>query len=194
MKRRVFLKRGLLGGALLALGGAGLALQPSARIAEPVAPLRVLDDRQFQVVIAVAARILAFGDEGAHTVKPDPVAVAHGVDEMLSHAGPEVQSDLGNVLRLLENALPAFLLDRRIRPFTKLDAAAQDRVLLAWRDSSLVLRRGAYQALRRMCFIAHYRETSAWRDVRYPKPPSLGGLYYDDSKDGARDVPAKAAP
>jgi hypothetical protein len=173
----------LFGGAVLALGGAGLALQPTRRTAEPTAPLRVLDARGFQVMAAIAARVVTV--EGA-----DPAAIAQGADDALSRAAPEAQADLRKVLVLFENALPGLLFDGRARPFTQLDAAAQDRVLEAWRESRLVIRRGAYQALRKLCLAVHYGEPRTWRDLRYPGPPQLGGLFYDDSKAGAVDVPA----
>lgn len=189
MKRRSFVKKGLLGGVVLVLGGAGLALQPTRHLAEPVRALAVLDDRGFQVMVAIAARVCSF--EGV-----DPVLVAHGVDEALARAVPEARVDLAKVLGLFENALPGLLLDGRARPFTQLDGPAQDRVLTAWRDSSLVLRRGAYHALRKLCLGACYSEPSTWRALRYPGPPLLGGLFYDDSKAGARELepPAKEAP
>jgi hypothetical protein len=187
MQRRTFLKRGLLGGAVLVLGGAGVALQPTRRTATPRAPLQVLDERGFQIMAAIAARVVPV--EGA-----DPAAIAQGVDEALAHAVPEARADLAKVLGLFENALPGLLLDGRARPFTQLDPAAQDRVLEHWRDSRLVLRRGAYQALRKLCLGAYYATPEAWRAVHYPGPPVLGGLFYDDSKAGAVELPAKAAP
>ena len=186
MDRRSFLKKGLLGGAVLVLGGAGIALQPTRRFASPTAALQVLDDRGFQVMAAIAARIVSF--EGV-----DVVAVTHRVDEALACAAPEAQTDIAKVLGLFENALPGLLLDGRARPFTQLDSAAQDRVLEAWRDSRLVLRRSAYQALRKLCLGACYGDPAMWRAIRYPGPPVLGGLFYDDSKAGAIEPPAPVA-
>src|SRR5262245_19080471 len=113
MNRRSFLKKGLLGGALLALGGAGLALAPTRHVASPTSALLVLDDRAFQILAAVAARIVPLPDA-------DPVAVAHSVDLTLSRAAPETQTDLVKLLGLFENALPGLLLDGRALPFTRL--------------------------------------------------------------------------
>lgn len=182
MDRRSFLKKGLLGGVVLVLGAGGLALQPSRRIADPRGPLAVLNARGFDVLTAIAARMLPFG--------ADVVAVVHDIDQTLALAAPEARADLVKVLGLFENALPGLLLDGRARPFTQLEPAKQDRVLDAWRDSSLVVRRGAYQAIRKLCVAAYYRDPSTWKAIRYPGPPFLGGLFYDDSKAGARDVTA----
>lgn len=188
MDRRGFLKKGLLGGAVLVLGGGGIAVQPTRHIADPREPLGVLDPRGFQVMLAVAARVLPF--EGV-----DLVAVVHRVDQSLTRAVPEARADIKKLLGLFENALPGLLLDGRARPFTALGPAAQDRVLEAWRDSALALRRSGYQALRKLCLAAYYIDPGSWRAIHYPGPPQLGGLFYDDSKAGARDVSApKEAP
>jgi hypothetical protein len=177
MNRRGFLKRGLFGGALLVLGGGGLALYPTRHLASPVRPLLALDDRGFQVVVAVAARVVPIGDV-------DVVSVAHGVDESVARLGVEARGELAQLLGLFENALPGLLLDGRASPFTRLDPAAQDRALESWRDSRLVLRRGGYQALRKLCLGAYYADPRSWPGIRYKGPPDTGGFAHDDSQAG----------
>lgn len=177
MNRRGFLKKGLFGSALLVLGGGGLALQPTRRLAPPPERLLVVGERGFQVLVAVAARVVTVA--GA-----DPAAIARGVDEALSRAVPEGQKDLADLLGLFENALPGLLLDGRARPFTQLDPAAQDRVLASWRDSRLVLRRSGYQALRKLCLGVYYGDGATWPALHYPGPIDLGGFAHDDSRAG----------
>ena len=179
MRRRSFLKKGLAGGALLALGGGTLALFPGQHVGTPSRPLRVLDERTFQVMVAIAARIVA-GLPGA-----DPVAVAQAVDESLGRVPPEGQADLVKLLGLFENGLAGLVLDGRPVPFTWLDPAAQDRALERWRDSNLVVRRSGYHALRRLCLGAYYAEPPAWPSLRYGGPPDLAGFAHLDSKAGA---------
>src|SRR4051812_9544831 len=59
MQRRTFLKRGLLGGAVLAVGGVGaLAAYPSRVKYAPTEPLRVLNPRTFNIMASVAARVV----------------------------------------------------------------------------------------------------------------------------------------
>jgi hypothetical protein len=177
--RRSFLKKGLLGGALLLLGsGTALALRPGRHLASPTTPLCVLDDRGFQVLVAIAARVAPAGEA-------DPVAIAQAVDASLMSVPPEVRTDLSRVLLLFENALPAFLLDRRVTPFTALAPDAQDAVLAAWRDSHLTLRRSAYNALRRLCLGAHYADQRSWKAIHYGGPLELNGFFHDDSRAGA---------
>jgi hypothetical protein len=178
VQRRDFLKKGLLGGIMLALGGTGLLLYPGRHLAAPTQALKVLDERAFQVMVAIAARVVPY--PGA-----DAVVIAQAVDTALSCTAPESQSDLVKLLGLFENALPGLLLDGRAAPFTRLDPEAQDRVLTRWRDSRLVLRRSGYHALRRLCLGAYYADPSAWPVLHYRGPPDLGGFAHLDSKAGA---------
>ncbi len=175
--RRTFLKRGLLGAALLAIGGgSALALWPTLSTGVPTRPIVALSPRAFQVLVAVARRVVT--TEGA-----DPVAIAHGVDDSLVHLAPEAQTDFNRLLLLFENALGGLLLDGRGAPFTRLSPEEQDRVLLRWRDSRLALRRTGYQALRKLCVSSHYAMPSSWEKVGYP-PPTPVGEPYDDSQMG----------
>lgn len=175
--RRSFLKKGLIGSAVLVLGGTGLALFPSKQIATPTAPLLALHAKCFQVVVAVAARVV--------TAKAaDPVAIAHGVDRALSYALPETQADINNLLGLFENALPGLLLDFRALPFTRLSPESQDGVLDSWRRSRLTLRRSGYHALRKLCFAAYYVQEVSWPALGYEPPSGLNAMAYDDSKAG----------
>jgi hypothetical protein len=175
--RRRFLRTGLLGGALLALGGVGLAFYPSKEVGVAKAPLEVLDARAFQVLIAVAGRVVTAKGR-------DPVAIAHGVDHSLSYALPETQEAIGKLLGLFENALPGLLLDGRVQPFTRLSAGSQDAVLESWRTSRIELRRSGYQALRKLVLAAYYMEESSWGPLAYDPPANLSAMAYDDSMVG----------
>jgi len=176
MERRRFVQGGLAGAALLILGGTGLAIFPSRATAEPLRPLRALDLRGFHVLVAVAPRIVL--DPGA-----DPVSIAHGVDEIVSRLPREVQQDMGKLLGLFENALGGLLMDGRVLPFTRLSPGDQDRTLARWRSSRIALRRGGYQALKKLCCIAHYEQPWSWAAVGFPAPTAVGEPY-DDSKMG----------
>jgi len=175
--RRTFLKRGLVGGAILALGGAGLYVLPTKVSAAPTRALAVLEPRAFQVLVAIARRVVTL--EGA-----DAVAIAHGVDDLLSWAPVEAQADTNKLLMLFENALPGLLLDARALPFTLLSPASQDGVLDSWRTSRIALRRSGYRVLRNACLVAHWGMESSFRAVSYFPPTGLNAAAYDDSKVG----------
>ena len=163
MQRRSFLKVGLLGAAILAVAGGGLALWPGDASVRPLRPLISISPAHFPVLVAVAARV-------CQGTTAQPVQVAHAVDAALGFTFPEARADMDRVLGLLENALPGLLLRGSPRPFTLLDEAGQDRALNAWRDSSVGLLRGAYHALRKLCLAAHYATPGSWPEVEYGGP------------------------
>jgi len=180
MNRRTFIKRGVIGGAILILaGGAGLAFAPTKEQGSPTGPLLVLEPRGFQVVVAIAKRVLPAG--------ADAIAIAQGVDTRLSYAAPEAQADFNKLLMLFENALPGLIFDGRLMPFTRLSPESQDGVLRSWRDSKLALRRTGYQALRKICMATYYAEESSWPAIGYAPPSGLNAMAYDDSKFGAEE-------
>lgn len=167
MNRRTFIRRGLVGGIVLALGGSiGLAAWPSHRMAQPRRPLHALDERQFAVLAAIAGRFVV-----APSV--DTVEIAHRVDEQMARAPAEVRADFGKLLLLFENALAGFVFDGRPQPFTRLSPAAQDDVLAAWRDSRLAVRRSGYAVLRKLTQASWYAAPAAWSDIGYPGPPQI---------------------
>jgi hypothetical protein len=166
VNRRSFLRRGLFGGAILAAGGAGLALWPSLLERKPRTPLKALNEKEFAVLAAVASRTVRA--EGA-----DPVQIAHGVDDVMARAFPEVRSDFKKLLGLFENALAGLIFDGRPKPFTRLSPEAQDHVLENWRTSRIGVRRAGYQALRKLTCAAHYSQPSCWASVGYPGPPQI---------------------
>lgn len=163
MQRRTLLQRGLLGGALLLLGGgAGLALRGGGG-AHPRRPLHSIPARAFPVLAAVAARVL----DGTSA---DPIEIAHNVDVALLRTNTESRRDFGRVLLLFDNALPGLLLRGSATPFTAMAPAAQDQALIAWRDARLALLRGAYHAMRKLCLGAYYATPAAWAHLGFAGP------------------------
>jgi hypothetical protein len=167
--RRSFLKRGLFGGALLALGGgAYLAFQPSRRASLPPEGLLVLDADEYAVVAALADRLVP---PRAHFPTPDLLRVPFQVDRILVRVDDGAQKELKQLLKLFESGLAGLLFDGRWRPFTQLSEAEQDNVMRAWQGSRLKLRRTGFQALRTLVLAAYYGNPGAWPAVGYPGPP-----------------------
>lgn len=169
LTRRSIIKRGIFGGALLALAGAGgLALRRGAGVALPAGGLKVLGAREYAVLSAVARRLVV-PKPGAPT--PDALGVAAECDRVLERADETTQVELRQLLVLFENALAGFLLSGRITPFTRLEPEAQDAVLHEWMTSRLVLRRTGYQALRALVTAVYYGDPKTWPSVGYGGPP-----------------------
>ena len=171
LSRRSLLKRGLLGGALLAAGGAGfLALRGGASVTLPTDGLLVFTPAQFAVLDAVARRMVR-PRKGWPTV--DEVGVARAADRIAARVEPSAQNELQQLLGLFENALAGFLFGGRTRPFTRLEGPEQDTVLAEWRDSRIAVRRTGYAALRTLVLAGYYQSPIVWPATGYDGPPEI---------------------
>ena len=171
LSRRSVIKRGILGGALLAGGGAGfLALRGGTEVPLPPDGLLVFSPAQYGVLDAVARRMVR-PRPGWPTV--DQIAVARAADRIAARTEPSAQKELRQLLGLFENGLAGFLFGGRTRPFTRLDGAEQDRVLAEWRDSRIAVRRTGFTALRTLVLAAYYQSPTMWPAVGYGGPPGI---------------------
>ena len=167
--RRNLLRGGIGSAALLALGGVGLGLQSTRLGAAPAEALLVLTPEEHAILAAIARRV--WPSPGPDVPGADAVGVGLLADRLLSHADPGTAVDVKSVLALFENGLVGALFGERVRPFTQLAPEAQDAVLLAWRDSSVALRRTVFRALSTMVTALYYGHPSVWPGIGYPGPP-----------------------
>jgi hypothetical protein len=168
LSRRSLLKRGLLGGALLAAGGAGfLALRGGRRVSPPKEGLHVFSVREYAVLLALAPRLVGTLP-GWPSV--EEVGVALAVDRIVERTEPSVHAELKQLLGLFENGLAGFFFGGRTVPFTALGADEQDVVLAEWRDSRVALRRTGYNALRTLVLAGYYQSATTWEAMGYPGP------------------------
>ncbi len=171
LSRRSLVKRGLLGGALLAAGGAGfLALRSGASVAVPTDGLLVFTPAQFAVLDAVARRMVR-PRQGWPSV--DQVGVARAADRIAARVEPSARKELQQLLGLFENGLAGFLFGGRTRPFTRLEGTEQDAVLTEWRDSRISVRRTGYAALRTLVLAGYYQSPAVWPPMGYGGPPGI---------------------
>jgi hypothetical protein len=169
--RRDVLKKGFLGGALLAVAGGGaLALRKGKAVVLPSAGLLAFDPREYAIFSAIAQRVAPNGPAGL-----SPAEVARNADAILAKAPPGAQKDVKQLLRLFESALAGFLFGARTTPFIRLPSEEQDRVLAEWRDSRWQVRRTGYQALRSLALAGYYSSPLSWPQAAYPGPPQ--GFY-----------------
>jgi hypothetical protein len=170
--RRGFLKKGILGGALLLVGGgAGLALRGTKLSTAARKPLRLLSPGEHAVLAAVAARVVP-GD-GAPAAWPSAEAVdcAGKIDGLLAMTHPAVGGEFKQLLGLFENGLAGLFIHGSPTPFTKLPPAEQDARLEAWRRSRLTLLRSGYQALVRLVHATYFSSPEVYPLLGYPGPP-----------------------
>ena len=170
--RRSFLKRGLFGGLLLAVGGGGwLFTRRSAQVALP-AGLQVLNAREYTVMWALVQR---FVPARAGFPAADSLDTTLNCDGIFARLEVVTQNELKQLLMLFENALPNFLFGGRTAPFTQLSPTEQDLVLAEWRSSRLIVRRTGYKALRAIALSAYYGNPAVWPALKYPGP--LPGIH-----------------
>jgi len=106
-------------------------------------------------------------------------ATEFSVDVMLADAvqnsmQPGNAKDFRRVLSVIDSPLYNLLLTGRPVRFSGLDPTARERYLASWRDSSLGLKRTAFQALKRLTLFLAYASMDAdgtnpnWAEIGYP--------------------------
>ncbi len=111
-----------------------------------------------------------------------PSAVELGVPEALAEAlefnpRTEERAQFLNLLDVWDSRLHGFVLAGEYENFSALGAEAREKILLSWADSSLRMRRAAFQALRKaigflyvMLPEFHGARNPVWEKLQYPGP------------------------
>ena len=170
--RRTFLKKGLLGGLLLAVGGGTvIALRPTRKGAPPKDGLLVFSREEYTILAAIARRVVAAREGDPQT---DQIDVALRADRAIALAHPSVQKELKQLLHLFENGLTGLFSGTSLAPFTAAGKRAQDARLAAWSRSRVALFRTGYQAVKRLTAACYWSHPDTWKLAGYPGPPDLG--------------------
>ena len=169
--RRGFLRKGLVGGTLLAVGSVGfLAFRRTLRAAKPRNPLLVLSEDEYAILAAIAARVVAVDGDSPAT---EAVDVAGRADAAMAQWPDSVQVEFRRLLRLFENALTGAVTRTGYETFTASRAHRQDERLAAWAGSRVAVFRSGYQAMKRLACACYYAAPEAWPATGYPGPPEL---------------------
>jgi len=161
--RRTFLKAGLLGGAVLAVGG--LTALVTGR--DPDA------DRKL-VLTAVIPAVLAGALPQAPQERDTAVArCVDGVARTIAGLPPAAREEAAQLFALLAIA-PTRRALAGVR--SSWDEATTEEVsafLEGWRVHSIGLMRSGYQALHDLTLAAWYADESTWESIGYPGPLKL---------------------
>jgi hypothetical protein len=169
MQRRSLLGLGLAGGALLALAGGGGAwmyeaawrdgqLLPAGRRVLASVARAVLDGSLPADAAAQAAAIEGHLKRMQATVNAMPLHTQGEIADLLALlAMPPVRATLAGLSTAWERA-----------PVADVQAALQ-----SMRQSTLLLRRQAYGALRDLTHAAYFADASTWPLLHYPGPRTL---------------------
>jgi hypothetical protein len=172
LDRRTLVKRGLLGGALLAIGGGTVVgLRSTCSSAPSKEGLKVFSAHEYAILAALARRVIAAREGDPST---DDVDVALRADQAMSLAHPSVQKELKQLLHLFENGLTGVFSGSSFAPFTASSKRAQDARLRAWSTSRVALFRTGYQAMKRLTAACYWSSPLTWKSAGYPGPPELG--------------------
>ena len=164
LSRRTLLRAGLAGGGLaLAGGGGALALRGCA---PAVQGLRVLSRYQYRVAAALARTIIPAG--GPFAIGADRFDLARTLDGYLADAPPQVASDLGTALTLVEYGPLVF--DRRLTVFSRLTPAEQAAHFQSWGTSERLLQRQAFIAFRKFFSLVFYDHPEVWPHIGWDGP------------------------
>ena len=174
MDRRRFLKRGVIGGALLvAAGTLPFAFRTTAVGRPPRRPLRLLTIEEHAVLAAIVARIVPGDGAGPKWPSAEALDCAGKIDALMAMVHPDVGNDFRRLVRLAESSFAGMLIAGSPRPFSRATPAEQDARLEAWRRSRVALLRSGYQALKRLGQAAYYSSPEVYALVGYPGPPEV---------------------
>jgi hypothetical protein len=169
MQRRTLLGLGVTGAAVLALAGGGAALMYERAWRDGT-----LLPAGRRVLAAVARAVL----DGS--LPNDAAAQATAIDGHLtrmqatvSALPPHTQSEVADLLALLSMPPLRVALTGLSSPWEQASVADVQAALQSMRQSSLLLRRQAYGALRDLTHAAYFADATTWPLLRYPGPRTL---------------------
>jgi hypothetical protein len=169
--RRSFLKYGLAGAALLAVGGGTWLGTRRTRPSPGLAgPFTVLSPEEATVFLELSERLLP---PRPGFPAPLDVDLPRRIDALLGLMPPEGQKEVRQLIGLFENALVGLLLDGQWKTFTDSTPEQQDARIRAWQTSRYRLRRTGYKALKKLVCAAYYGAAATWPAIGYPGPPAL---------------------
>jgi hypothetical protein len=173
LSRRSILRFGLGGAVVLTGAGLGLGLQ-STQMVPTTAPLVSLSPREYSILVAVSDALLP--GNGGDLPAAHELGVVEGVDALLARMSPIDVAEFQSVLMLIENAIPGFLFNGGVRPFSQYDLATRQTILKGWRDSRITLRRSAFRALHGLCNSVYWSNSRVHSAIGYPGPPDFRGM------------------
>ena len=171
--RRSLLKKGMLGGGLLAASGLGLSLFPGKKLKLPDTPFKVLTSETYAILLAVVPHVLPLPE---HFPSAREINVARRVDDLLALMHPADAAELNQALEVLENPLLGLMLDGRPQPFSTASVAVQEQTLRRWKNSSLEVRRTGYVAISGLVKSAYFSHPKTYKVTGYPGPPDFSNV------------------
>jgi hypothetical protein len=170
--RRGFLKYGLAGAALLAVGG-GTWLGTRRTVPTPglTGPFTVLTLEEASIFLELSDRLLP---PRPGFPSPLDVDLPRRIDALVALMNEDSQKEVRQLVGLFENALAGLLLDGQLKTFTASTPEQQDARIRAWQQSRYKVRRTGYKALKKIVYSSYYGARETWKALGYPGPPPIG--------------------
>lgn len=163
LTRRRVLALGGVGASALLVGGGVRSLLSGA---PPVSGLRVLGDREYRTLDALAKTLIPRG--GPFEIGADRFDLARAFDGFLQGEPPANVEKLKRALLLFE--LGPLLFDKRWAAFSQLPDAERLKHYEAWANSDTLLRRQVAIAFRKFMALVFYDSPEVWPHIGYPGP------------------------
>ncbi len=169
MRRRTLLGLGVAGAALVALAGGGTALMYESAWRDG----KLLPAGR-RLLTSVARAVL----QGSLPEDATAQAIAIGghlsrIEATVSAMPPHTQREVADLLALLALPPVRVTLGGLSSPWQDASVAEVQAALQSMRQSTLLLRRQAYHALRDLTHAAYFADPSTWPLLGYPGPRSL---------------------
>jgi hypothetical protein len=177
------LKTGLIGAALVSVGSAALLFSPARQESVPGA-LSYFSAKEAAILAALARRLCPAGGPGAPGA--DAVGLVALLDKALGSADEETIKGLRVGIAIFDNAFTGALFGERLRPFSQLDAPAQDAVIRNWQNSKVAFRRTLMRGLGALLMSVYWGDPRSWSITGYggpPDPQALRATYADNLVD-----------
>jgi hypothetical protein len=170
--RRSFLKYGVAGAALLAVGG-GTWLATRRTVPTPglAGPFTALSPEEATIFLELSDRLLP---PRPGFPSPLDVDLPRRIDALVALMDEESRKEVRQLVRLFENALAGLLLDGQLRTFTASTPEQQDARIRSWQQSRYRVRRTGYRALKKIVYASYYGARETWAALGYPGPPAIG--------------------
>lgn len=163
LSRRSFLQHtavtaGLLTLSRLRVAGALAAIEPAAA--------QVLTPHEAEVLTAIVARVV-FTD-AAQMPSVGETGAVQTIQQAVARLDPSVQSQFRWLLTAFQWG--PLLFEWRLKTFTSLPPAEQDRHLQSWATSHFETRRLAFRAVKNLSMLGYYSQDATWNAIHYDGP------------------------
>jgi hypothetical protein len=160
--RRLFLQRSVLALAAALTPPLVQAAAQAAATSAPV-PLHALTPEDYRLLAVVSDTIIPSDD----TPGAQSIDLAARIDRYISPTDQELIQGIRGALLFIEHKAPELIGEKK--PFSQLDAATREKLLLTLNGAS-PLTNTVFTAIRGLCLFYFYTDEAGWKQLGYDGP------------------------